>query len=282
MIEEHDATTVVLRMSGELHAGTYRDARDGVIKAALTAPALVVDVDGLRVTDRHAWSVFTSARWHVHAWPDVPIALACGDRGTRRLLASLSITRYVPVYASVDAAARAVADASHRYRRRAAVDLDGGGAVRRAQAFVKDRLRQWRLLDAMPAVLIVSTVFVENAMEHGGGSCTLRLETDDVGADGGVVNGGVVNGGVVNGGVVNGGVVNGGVVNGVVVAVTDANPAQATRREQDPTAPPTGLDLVAAVSHGWRNLPTPQGKTVWALIRPQDDFLTGIAGLVHR
>lgn len=251
MTEEHDATTVVLRMSGDLDAVTYRDARDAMIKLALTAPALVVDVDALRVADRHAWSVFTSARWHVQAWPDVPIALACSDHRTRRLLASLSITRYVPVYATVAAAAEAVAEAPHRYRRRAVVELDGDGAVRRVQAFVKDRLRQWDMAEAIPAVLIVATVFVENAVEHGGGSCTLRLETEESG-------------------------------DGVVVAVADASPALAVRREQAPDAPPTGLDLVAAVCRNWRNAPTPQGKTVWALIRPHDDFLSGIAGLIHR
>ncbi|BCI84847.1 hypothetical protein NIIDMKKI_00530 [Mycobacterium kansasii] len=61
---------------------TYRELRDAVIKAALEEPrAVIVDANRLSVPSASAWSVFTSARWHVSSWPDVPILLACQDPG---------------------------------------------------------------------------------------------------------------------------------------------------------------------------------------------------------
>jgi len=51
---------------GLLDTFTYQTLRDTVIKAALDEPsAVIVDVNRLSVPSATAWSVFTSARWHV-------------------------------------------------------------------------------------------------------------------------------------------------------------------------------------------------------------------------
>src|SRR5689334_5980371 len=94
----------VLTVDGVLDSLTYRPLRDAVIKAALDAPrAVVVDVSALDVPVRSTWSVFTSARWHVGQWPDVPIALICAHRSGRDAIKRNGISHYVPVYDTVAA-----------------------------------------------------------------------------------------------------------------------------------------------------------------------------------
>lgn len=76
-----------LRCAGTLDATTYRTLRDIVIDAALEEPPVViVDVNALRVPVVSAWSVSTSACWHVSVWPDVPVVLASADDDVRKML----------------------------------------------------------------------------------------------------------------------------------------------------------------------------------------------------
>ena len=84
-LAQTDHGYTVLRLRGKLTARTYVPIRDSVIKAALDQPtAVIVDVNELEVPDDSAWTVFTSARWHVQQWPHIVIALACGDPAARR------------------------------------------------------------------------------------------------------------------------------------------------------------------------------------------------------
>jgi hypothetical protein len=39
------------------------------------------------------WKVFTSARWYVSIWPDVPIILICAHAGRQRIIARSGVTR---------------------------------------------------------------------------------------------------------------------------------------------------------------------------------------------
>jgi anti-anti-sigma regulatory factor len=89
----HDGVAV-LRVTGVLDSATYRELRDAVIKAALDEPrAVLVDVNYLVVPSESAWSVFTSARWHVSTWPDVPILLVCDDQVSRRAIIAIGPSR---------------------------------------------------------------------------------------------------------------------------------------------------------------------------------------------
>ena len=95
------AGTLLLNVDGILDSTTYLPLRDQIIKAALDEPrAVVIDVSRLTVPSPSAWAVFTSARWHVEMWPDVPILLVCSHPEGRKIIERNGITRYVPVYPS--------------------------------------------------------------------------------------------------------------------------------------------------------------------------------------
>lgn len=91
--------------TGVLNGLSYRTVRDSVVKAALEEPRVViVDVNELRVPEASAWSVFTSARWHVSTWPDVPILLVCASDEVRAVIGRRGITRWVPVFPTMQEA----------------------------------------------------------------------------------------------------------------------------------------------------------------------------------
>lgn len=118
-----DVTTV--RARGVLDSRTYRPLRDMIIKTALEEPrAVIVDISDLEVPAESALAVFTSARWHVGRWPEIPILLVCEHQSLRWALARNGVTRYVPSYDRMQAAIDAVADGTNvqvRHRARAAL-----------------------------------------------------------------------------------------------------------------------------------------------------------------
>ncbi len=170
--------TSILYADGLLDSSTYRELRDAVIKAALDEPrAVIVDVNRLAVPSTSAWSVFTSARWHVNIWPDVPIVLVCGD------IAVPSDDRFVR-YHQVRTGApdprrgpgrnrRLVLNA----RRRGRAQLPGNPAgIRVARAVVHEWLTAWSVARLIPAASTVATVFVENVLEHTDSAPVLIVE----------------------------------------------------------------------------------------------------------
>lgn len=143
---------VHLAVSGVLDSVTYRGLRDAVIKAALDEPrAVIVDVNGLSVPSATAWTVFTSARWHVSTWPDVPILLVCDEPRTRRAIESAGVARYVPVHAAHESALRDVHGQSLQIRRRARAEPAAGPAgVGLARAMITDWLTGWGASELIP------------------------------------------------------------------------------------------------------------------------------------
>jgi anti-anti-sigma regulatory factor len=246
---EARADNIVMRLVGVLDARTYAQVRDEVLKAAVDAPAaVIIDIDGLEVRSDRGWSVFTSARWHVQQWPDVVIALACRDPLVRQRLTDLSVTPYVPVYASVAAATAAIGEGSCRYLHRAREEFGPHSfSVRATQIFVRGHLMAWSMLDKIPVTSTVATVFAENALSYTSHGFDVRLEA--TGAD-------------------------------VLVAVSDTSTTPAIQRERPPDTRPTGLDIVAALCRRWGSTPRPGGKTVWAHIGP-DDTLAGLGRLLQ-
>src|SRR5689334_4049298 len=86
--EAVNATAVLLTPTGTLDSATYRSLRDAIIKAALEEPkAVIVDVTRLEIPAESALVVFTSARWHVAKWPEVPITLVCEHPAGRSAIA---------------------------------------------------------------------------------------------------------------------------------------------------------------------------------------------------
>jgi anti-anti-sigma factor len=242
-------SATVIQLRGVLNARTYQRVRDALVKVAVDgARAVIVDVNDLEVGDGESWAVFTSARWCVQQWPEVPIVLVSSDPIVRKRLTVLSLPRHVPVYDSVAAAYDAVGAATPPYRHRARERFGHcSSSVNSALIFVHEHLVAWSMRDRVPVASTVVTVFAENALTYAVDGFDVRLH----GADG-----------------------------QAVIAVSDSNTAQAVRRERPPGSSPAGLDIVSALCHRWGNTPTATGKTVWARIGPQDTF-AGIAGLLH-
>jgi anti-anti-sigma regulatory factor len=248
----HGATGVtVLRLAGVLDVRSYPQVRDSVMKAALDAgSALIVDVDELEPRDDHVWTVFTSARWENQQWPDIPIALVSADPVVRRRLRDyLSVARYLPVYSSVATAVDAIGDGDCRHRYLACEQFGPHAhSVHAALMFVRDHLVAWSMRDKIAVASTVTTVFAENALCYTRGGFDIRLE---------------------------------GTTDEVVIAVSDASPTLAVRRERPLGGCLAGLDIVSALCHRWGNTPTSTGKTVWARIGADDAF-AGITGLLEQ
>ena len=236
-------SSCLLTFSGVLDSSTYLELRNSVIKAALDQPrAVVVDVSALEVTSPSAWSVFTSARWHVSIWPDVPIILVCGHARGRAEITRNGVARYVPVYPTVDIALATPTDDSRRGRRRMRADLPASASsLRQSRALVAETLTGWSQTDLVPVATVIVNVLVENALEHTASTPVLRLETDDT---------------------------------TVTVAVEDGSSIPAVRRENQFRGGErvSGLAIVAAVSRAWGSTPTSSGKTVWAVVGPENQL----------
>lgn len=242
-----DAT--VIRLFGQLNARTYRQVRDAVVKVAIDeSRALIVDVNDLEVRDSECWAVFTSARWDVQQWPEVPIALVASDPAVRRRLTDLSVARYVPVYETLAAASAAIGGGNYCYRHRARQRFGpDSSSVNSALIFTHEHLVAWSMRDKIAVASTVVTVLAENALIHTKNGFDVRLEST---------------------------------TEEVVIAISDSSHALAVRRERPPGSCPAGLDIVSALCSRWGSTPTSTGKTVWARIGPKDTY-AGIAGLVR-
>ena len=231
----------VLVAEGLLDGSTYQTLRDGIIKAALDDPdAVIVDATHLVVPAPSALAVFTSARWFVDEWLQVPIALVCAHAAGRTAIERNGITRYVPVYPSTHAALDALARSdAHPHRRRARAELPAtASSVGRSRQVVREWLTGWSLTGFIPVAKLVVTVFVENVLVHTLSAPSVRLETDGT---------------------------------TTILAVEENSTAVAARREKPGGGERvSGLAIVAALSRRWGNTPTPSGKTVWALIGPEN------------
>ncbi len=232
----------LLRARGTLDSSTYLEMRDSVIKAALDEPqAVLVDVSGLAVPVPSGWSVFTSARWHVSTWPDIPVLLICPEPDAAARITHTGVTRYVPVHPDVDSAlASLVTDKPPR--RRVRLELPPlTSSLRRSRDFVAEWLSNWSLNQLIPTAKVIVDVLVENVLHHTGSRPVVRLESAG---------------------------------SAVTIAVEDTDDAPAVRRET-PTGGAgytSGLAVVGALSRAWGSSPTPRGKTVWAVVGPENQL----------
>jgi anti-anti-sigma factor len=227
----------ILIADGMLDSSTYRGVRDAVIKAALDEPlAVIVDVNRLSVPSASAWSVFTSARWHVSTWPDVPIRLVCAQPQVRRAITVGGVARYVPVHPTRESALDALRGQSPPVRRRARSELPRTRvSVGLARAMITDWLTRWGKRELIPVAATVATVFVENVLDHTDSAPVLIVELHQ---------------------------------DAVTVAVEDGNDHLPSRHEDADcgTEIVSGLAIVSALCRAWGGTPTSSGKTVWALV----------------
>ena len=233
----------ILTVEGALDTSTYRTVRDAVMKAAIDAPrAVIVDINRLRAASASAWTAFTSARWHVSVWPDVPILLVRGDLWVQRQLTLAGVTRYVPVHSTRELAFDVARGHSFPVRRRARIDLARNtGSLDLARIMIADWLTQWEVVEAIPVAATVAKVFIENVLDHTDSAPVLIAE---------------------------------GCRDSVTVAVADGS-SHLPGRHEDATRGAdivSGLAIVSALCRAWGAIPTPSGKTVWGLIGQENNL----------
>jgi len=240
-VRQHNVA--MLTVTGVLDGVTYRGLRDAVIKAALDEPfAVIVDVNGLRVPSDSAWSVFTSARWHVSTWPDVPILLVCGRTRVRRAIKAGGVARYVPVHSTWESAMDTVCRDSSAIRRRARTQLPVDSfSVGLARDMVADWLTKWEKCELIPVAATVATVFVENVLDHTDSAPVLIIESYR---------------------------------DTVTVAVEDGSDNLPGRHEDADRGADavSGLAIVSSICRAWGSSPTSSGKTVWAVVGVENEL----------
>lgn len=233
----------ILTVEGVLDSATYRIIRDAVIKAAIDEPrAVIVDINDLRAPSASAWSVFTSARWHVSVWPDVPILLVCAAPLVQRQIRAAGVTRYVPIHSTQELALEAVQNQSLHVRRRARASLARNiSSLEVARSVITEWLTQWDIQEVIPVAATLATVFVENVLDHTQSAPVLIVESCQ---------------------------------DTVTVAVEDNSSALPGRHEDANIGADvvSGLAIVAALCRVWGATPTSSGKTVWALIGRENQF----------
>lgn len=230
----------LLAVNGVLDGSTYLRLRDSVIKAALDQPsAVLIDVADLYVPAPSAWSAFTSARWHVSAWPAIPIMLICPRPQTAAIIARHGVTRYVPVYPNVAAALRSIAHGGPPRERMSAELPRSPESLRSSRELVAQWFTRWSQRGLIPVAKVVVDVLVENVLRHTTSAPVVLAEN---------------------------------VGDTVTIAVQDTSPRPAMRREEGTggTSRVAGLAVVAALCRHWGSIPTPTGKTVWAVIGPEN------------
>lgn len=233
---------VVLTVDGMLEPGNSAVLRDRIARAMLDGPsAVIVNVNALRVPAESAWSAFLGARWQLEIQPDVPIALVCAHRATRDAITRSGVERFMPVCPTEKRAMKELGRLTRRAFRRAEARLTANmTSLRESRRLVREWLTAWSQPGLIPAALVVVNVFVENVLEHTGSVPTIRIESDGTTA---------------------------------TVMVSDDSSRPAVRLP----APATGLDMsglaiVAALSRAWGSAPTSSGKTVWAVIGPENQL----------
>ena len=227
---------ILLTLSGTLDSSTYLPIRDTIVKAALDSPsAVIADVTELEAPAESALAVFTSARWHISRWPDVPLLLVCRHEDGRDALRRNGITRYVPVHTTVDDAVDALPGHRRSIRRRVRAELTAdSSSTALARDLVCDWLTQWSQEDVIPIAKVVVTVFVDNALAHAPGAPSLLLESRG---------------------------------DEVTIAVEDHSRAPAHFAEGPPGSRQlSSLKIVDVLCRAWGSSTIPTGKAVWGVI----------------
>ncbi|QLY32005.1 ATP-binding protein [Nocardia huaxiensis] len=227
----------VLRPQGELNIATYRAFSDDLVKYTVDEPrAVIVVLDDLSIASEPLLTAFSSVWMRVGEWPGVPIMLVSGPADRRVALHASAIQRFVPIFASVDAAILALDDPPAR--RRTVRDLPPtADSAQRARRFVAEVCRDWNVTEVRADAQLIVTELVENAFLHSRVSTDISVRMEMR-------------------------------ANLLTVAVADQDPREAILRE--PGVDPFryyGLHVVARLARAWGCNPQwPTGKVVWATL----------------
>jgi anti-anti-sigma factor len=237
-----DQSVTVLTVDGVLDTNSSTALRGSIMKATLDEPsAVIVNITALRVPVESAWSTFIGVRWQMHTQPDVPIVLVCAHPATRAAITRSGVDRFMPVHSTEKAARKALGRLRRRTVRRADAQLPANlTSLRESRRLVREWLTAWSQPALIPVALVVVNVFVENVLEHTGSVPMMRIETDGASA---------------------------------IIGVSDDSNAPAVRLPSPAKGiDVSGLAIVDALSRAWGSTPTSSGKTVWAVIGPENQL----------
>jgi anti-anti-sigma regulatory factor len=235
-----EQSVVVLTVEGVLHTANTSALLDRILKATLDGPsAVIIDVTSLRVPEESAWSLFLAARWQPDARTGVPLLLVCANRTSRGAIERTGVARLMPVYASDKTAMKAVARLTRNKVHRAQAQLPAHlTSLRESRQLVREWFTAWSQPGLIPVALVVVNVFIENVLEHTGSDPVMIIECDGPAA---------------------------------TIAVSDASSKPAARLPSPAKGiDVSGLAIVAALSRDSGSTPTAAGKTVWAIIGPEN------------
>jgi anti-anti-sigma factor len=237
-----DQSAVVLTVEGVLDTANSAALRDTIVKATLDeSSAVIVDVSAVRVSAESAWSTLIGARWQGLTKPDVPIVLVSTDRAAREAITRRDVAHFMPVYSTEKGAMKALGRLTDRTIRHADAELPANlTSLRESRRLVREWLTAWSQSALIPVALVVVNVFVENVLEHTGSVPMVRVETDGATA---------------------------------TVAVSDRSTTPALRLPTpEKGIDVSGLAIVDALSRAWGSAATSSGKTVWAVIGPENQL----------
>ncbi len=235
-------SVAVLTVAGVLDVSNSAALRDSIMTANLDEPsAVIVDVSALQAPEESAWSAFLSAHWQVDTRPGAPIVLVCAHQAGRDAIARSEVARFMPVYATEKSAMKGIDRLARRTVQRADARLPANlASLRESRRLVREWLTAWSQTTFIPVALVVVNVFLENVLEHTGSDPVMRIECDGATA---------------------------------TIAVSDGSTSPALRLPS-PTkgVDVSGLAIVAALSRAWGSTPISSGKTVWAVIGPENQL----------
>jgi anti-anti-sigma factor len=237
-----DDSVAVLTVGGVLDASNSGALRDSISKATLQKPtAVIVNISELKVPAESAWSAFISAHLQLGTQTKVPIVLVSTHRTTREAITRSEVTRFMPVYSTEKGAMKALGRLTRQTIQRADAELPATlTSLRESRRLVREWLTEWKQPGLIPVALVVVNVFVENVLEHTGSVPKMRIETDGETA---------------------------------TIAVSDESNSPAVRLPSpDKGIDVSGLAIVDALSRAWGSTPTASGKTVWAVIGPENQL----------
>lgn len=174
-VQSRDGTTAV-ELAGRLDSADYGWLRDCLLKEAAEQPkALIADVDGLLLANRHALSVLSYVANRIAEWPGIPLLLVASRPPMNEVLARSAIRRFVPVHDSVHAAVAASDEAPLRQRSVLRLPNDPTSSVR-ARRLCAETCRDWDVETVSENAKVIATELVENAVRHSTSDALLRLE----------------------------------------------------------------------------------------------------------
>jgi anti-anti-sigma factor len=227
---------VIVTPVGVLGISTAPKLRRFLLSRIAAQPqALIVDLNLMHVQTSAALSLFAAAARHSAEWADVPIVLVCDSPVAGRSLHTIAISRFLPVYPTMDVAVASIHRLPPRLQARRTVRRDAR-TLAPVREFVDQTCQQWEVGALEAVTRSVAQELVNNAITHAHTDATMLLHLRD---------------------------------RSLIVAVGDGSdrPPRLIPPGREPLQNHGyGLVIVDALARRWGSAPTADGKVVWAVL----------------